>query len=97
MMMIKMEVEVLCPLYIKEPDELFIFHYFYSSLHHYRCKFDSIRMKRIFHNPYYPLIEFIFFVVVGTIAGMNGLLDCNQIYITISNATIKNFKGTKNR
>ena len=28
--------------------------------------------------------------------GMNGELNCNQIYITISNATIKNFKGTKN-
>ena len=27
---------------------------------------------------------------------MNGELNCNQIYITISNATIKNFKGTKN-
>jgi hypothetical protein len=27
---------------------------------------------------------------------MNGELNCNKIYITISNATIKNFKGTKN-
>jgi hypothetical protein len=27
---------------------------------------------------------------------MNGELNCNQIYITISNATIKSFKGTKN-
>ena len=73
--MIKMVVEVLCPLYTKEPDELFIFHYFYSSLYHHWYRLISIRMKRIFHNPYYPLIEFIFFVVVGTIAGMNGLLD----------------------
>ena len=28
--------------------------------------------------------------------GMNGDLNCNQIYITITNATIKSFKGTKN-
>ena len=33
---------------------------------------------------------------LGNTTGMNGELNCNQIYITISNATIKNFKGTKN-
>ena len=33
---------------------------------------------------------------LGNSTGMNGDLNCNQIYITISNATIKNFKGTKN-
>ena len=33
---------------------------------------------------------------LGNSTGMNGELNCNQIYITISNATIKNFKGTKN-
>ena len=33
---------------------------------------------------------------LGNSTGMNGELNCNQIYITISNATMKNFKGTKN-
>ena len=33
---------------------------------------------------------------LGNSTGMNGDLNCNQIYITISNATIKIFKGTKN-
>ena len=33
---------------------------------------------------------------LGNSTGMNGELNCNQIYITISNATIKSFKGTKN-
>ena len=33
---------------------------------------------------------------LGNSTGMNGDLNCNDIYITISNATIKNFKGTKN-
>jgi type IV pilus assembly protein PilA len=33
---------------------------------------------------------------LGNSTGMNGDLNCNQIYITISNATIKSFKGTKN-
>ncbi len=33
---------------------------------------------------------------IGNSTGMNGDLNCNQIYITISNATIKSFKGTKN-
>jgi hypothetical protein len=31
-------------------------------------------MKQIFYNPYYSLIEFGFFVVVGTAAGMAGLI-----------------------
>ena len=33
---------------------------------------------------------------LGNSTGMNGDLNCNDIYITISNATIKSFKGTKN-
>ena len=33
---------------------------------------------------------------LGNSTGMNGELNCNQIYIIISNATIKNLKGTKN-
>ena len=33
---------------------------------------------------------------LGNSTGMNGDLNCNDIYITISNATIKNFKKTKN-
>ena len=33
---------------------------------------------------------------LGNSTGMNGDLNCNQIYITITNATIKSFKGTKN-
>ena len=33
---------------------------------------------------------------LGNPTGMNGDLNCNGIYITISNATIKSFKGTKN-
>ena len=33
---------------------------------------------------------------LGNSTGMNGELNCNDVYITISNATIKNFKGTKN-
>jgi len=31
-------------------------------------------MKKLFYNPYYPLIEFGFFVIVGTAAGMAGLV-----------------------
>jgi len=31
-------------------------------------------MKKLFFSPYYPLIEFGFFVVVGTAAGMAGLV-----------------------
>ena len=31
-------------------------------------------MKQIFYSPYYSLIEFGFFVVVGTAAGMSGLI-----------------------
>jgi hypothetical protein len=31
-------------------------------------------MKKVFFSPYYPLIEFGFFVVVGTAAGMAGLV-----------------------
>jgi len=27
-------------------------------------------MKKILYNPYYPLIEFGFFIVIGTIAGL---------------------------
>jgi len=33
---------------------------------------------------------------LGNSTGMNGDLNCNNIYATISNATIKNFKKTKN-
>ena len=33
---------------------------------------------------------------LGNSTGMNGDLNCNNIYSTISNATIKNFKKTKN-
>ena len=33
---------------------------------------------------------------LGNSTGMNGDLNCNDVYITISNATIKSFKGTKN-
>jgi hypothetical protein len=29
---------------------------------------------KVFYNPYYPLIEFGFFVVVGTAAGMAGII-----------------------
>jgi|TARA_R100001510_G_C7540054_1_gene128006 hypothetical protein len=32
-------------------------------------------MKKIFYNPYYPLIEFGFFVAVGTLAGFTGVLS----------------------
>jgi len=32
-------------------------------------------MKKIFFNPYYPLIEFGFFVAVGTVAGFAGSLS----------------------
>jgi len=31
-------------------------------------------MKKLFFSPYYPLMEFGFFVVVGTAAGMAGLV-----------------------
>jgi hypothetical protein len=31
-------------------------------------------MKNVFYNPYYPLIEFGFFVVIGTAAGIAGLV-----------------------
>jgi len=31
-------------------------------------------MKKVFYNPYYPLIEFGFFVIVGTVAGIAGLV-----------------------
>jgi len=31
-------------------------------------------MKKVFYNPYYPLIEFGFFVIVGTVAGYTGLV-----------------------
>ncbi|SVA92959.1 uncharacterized protein METZ01_LOCUS145813 [marine metagenome] len=31
-------------------------------------------MKKLFFSPYYPLMEFGFFVVVGTAAGMAGLI-----------------------
>jgi len=31
-------------------------------------------MKKLFFSPYYPLMEFGFFVVVGTTAGMAGLI-----------------------
>ena len=31
--------------------------------------------KKIFYSPYYPLIEFGFFVIVGTVAGIYGFLD----------------------
>ena len=34
----------------------------------------TFRMKKVFYNPYYTLIEFGFFVVVGTAAGMAGLI-----------------------
>ena len=33
---------------------------------------------------------------LGNSTGMNGDLNCNNIYATISSATIKNFKKTKN-
>jgi hypothetical protein len=29
---------------------------------------------KVFSNPYYPLIEFGFFVIVGTVAGYTGLV-----------------------
>ena len=32
-------------------------------------------MKKIFYSPYYPLIEFGFFVIVGTVAGLYGFLE----------------------
>jgi len=31
-------------------------------------------MKQLMYNPYYSLIEFGFFVVIGTVAGMAGLV-----------------------
>jgi len=31
-------------------------------------------MKKLFFSPYYPLMEFGFFVVIGTAAGMAGLI-----------------------
>jgi hypothetical protein len=31
-------------------------------------------MKKVFYNPYYPLIEFGFFIIIGTAAGMAGLV-----------------------
>jgi len=31
-------------------------------------------MKKLFFNPYYPLMEFGFFVIVGTVAGTMGLI-----------------------
>jgi len=31
-------------------------------------------MKKVFYNPYYPLIEFGFFVIVGTVAGFTGVV-----------------------
>jgi len=31
-------------------------------------------MKKVFYNPYYPLIEFGFFMVVGITAELVGLL-----------------------
>ncbi len=31
-------------------------------------------MKKLFFSPYYPLMEFGFFVVIGTAAGMAGLV-----------------------
>jgi len=29
---------------------------------------------KVFSNPYYPLIEFGFFVIIGTAAGMAGIV-----------------------
>jgi len=31
-------------------------------------------MKKIFYSPYYPLYEFGFFIIIGTAAGMTGLI-----------------------
>jgi len=31
-------------------------------------------MKKIFYNPYYALIEFGFFIIIGTVAGYSGLI-----------------------
>jgi len=31
-------------------------------------------MKKVFYSPYYQLMEFGFFIVIGTAAGMAGLL-----------------------
>jgi hypothetical protein len=31
-------------------------------------------MKKVFYNPYYSLIEFGFFIIIGTAAGMAGLI-----------------------
>jgi len=31
-------------------------------------------MKKLLFSPYYPLMEFGFFIVVGTAAGMAGLI-----------------------
>jgi hypothetical protein len=31
-------------------------------------------MKKVFYNPYYPLIEFGFFIIIGTAAGMAGVV-----------------------
>jgi hypothetical protein len=31
-------------------------------------------MKKIFYSPYYSLYEFGFFIVIGTAAGMAGLI-----------------------
>jgi len=31
-------------------------------------------MKNLMYNPYYALIEFGFFIVVGTAAGMTGMI-----------------------
>jgi hypothetical protein len=28
----------------------------------------------VFYNPYYPLIEFGFFIIIGTAAGMAGIV-----------------------
>ena len=33
-----------------------------------------IRMKKIFYSPYYSLYEFGFFIIIGTAAGMAGLI-----------------------
>ena len=38
-------------------------------------------MKKIFYSPYYPLIEFGFFVIVGTVAGLYGFWKYNLINI----------------
>jgi len=31
-------------------------------------------MKKIFYSPYYELMEFGFFIMIGTVAGYSGLI-----------------------